>query len=136
MGARIAIALLAVCLLAGACDRGAEDEPPPAPTVPSTLPPEPETEECADLVDSALGVLQGQLDGLAAADVETLLDPDATLAPQPELDALAGDLEARSAELCSAGELGDLLAPRLGELRPVGPVAERYLALLADRLDG
>lgn len=135
MGPRVLAALLAVALVAGACDRGGNAEPAP-PTVPETLPPEPDTEECADLVDAALGLFQGRLDQIASADAGTLRDPEGTLPPLPELDALEAKLEERSAALCEEGELGRLTEPRFGELQPRGAIAERYLELVADRLGG
>ncbi len=135
MGARLLAVLLAACLaMAAACDRGDGGESPPPPTVPETLPPEPDTEECADLIDAALGLLQGRLDQIAGLDAELLADPDATLPPMPNLDALEGELEARSGELCADGELGRLTAPRLGELQPRGAIGDRYVTLLAERL--
>lgn len=132
MRARLLIVLAVMSVLAAACDRS--DAPPPPPTVPQTLPPEPETEQCADLVDTALGLLQGQLDALAGIGARGLLEPEGTLPPTPALDALADELADRSAELCTAGELGSLLAPRLAELQPSGTAAERYVELLAARL--
>lgn len=135
MGPRLLASLLAACLVVvAACDRGGEADRPPPPTLPEALPPEPDTEECADLVDAALGLLQGRLDQIAGLDAELFADPDATVPPAPELDELEDELAGRADSLCAAGELGGLMAPRLGELQPQGAIAERYVSLLAERV--
>lgn len=132
MGVRAAVGMLVLTVGVVGCDRS--DEPPLPPTVPEAIPPEPETEGCGDLVDPALGLVQGQLDALAGAGLDEVLagtPPElADLVPRNE------ELAARAASLCGAGELEGLVAARLGELRAVGPLASRYLELLAEDVGG
>ncbi len=126
---------IVVVAAAGACDDA--DRPPPPPTVPETIPAPEEVETCADLVDAALGILQGQLDALAGGGGEALIDP---AAPPPaalaDLEPASAELAQRAAERCAPGELARLLEPRAAELRAVGPVASRYRDLLLERIGG
>ncbi len=133
MGARALCVAIVVAVALGGCDRG--DEPPPVPTVPESIPPEPDTEACDDLVDAALGLLQGQLDALAGARLDDLAGGSVPPAIG-ELEPRNQELAARADELCSPGELDGLVGARLGELVAAGPLAERYLELLAEEFSG
>ncbi len=136
MGRGAWISLLLVGALLGGCDRG-EPAPPAPPTVPDTIPPAEQVETCAELVDPALGLLQGQLDAVAGTDVDDLLDPQAPLpAALGDLEPATAELTARADERCAEGELEGLLAARLGELRATSTAARHYLDVLRSRLGG
>ncbi|MDH3426158.1 MAG: hypothetical protein OEM22_05750 [Acidimicrobiia bacterium] len=116
------ITLLALVLLVAAC-------------TPSPLDAEPaEIDTCEDIATATVGVLQDQLDLVATLSLEQVLaDPG-----PPELEALelrGDELAARSTAIgCGDAEIGVLIKDRSQGLVAEGPVAERFLDAIRDRI--
>ena len=116
------IALLALVLLAAACDQSPFDAEPR------------DIDSCEDLATATVGVLQDELDLVSTLSLEDVLaDPG-----PPELEALelrGDELTARSAAIgCGEGEMGALIRDRAEGLQAEGPVAGQFLEAIRDRL--
>lgn len=116
-----ATAVAAVILLAGGCDSSGVPEPA-------------DIDTCEDLASATADLLQAQLDVVSDLDLDAVLaDPG-----QPELEALevTGDaLTARAAAIgCTATEMSRLIQEASTGLEAEGPIAERFLDAIRDRL--
>lgn len=130
--ARALLALaLSLALLAAACDRssGPTTVSVAAPETLVTLP------SCDSLADTTVDLLQAYLDAVAGMTLDELLDPAVSGARLADLDAAGAALTTRAAELgCTSADLTDFVAGRVDELRADGPLAERYLELVLERV--
>lgn len=120
----------AFLLIIAACDRGSTPEASvPTPETLVTLP------SCDSLADVTVDLLQSYLDEVGGMSLEELLDPAVSGARLADLDAASVALTSRAVELgCTNDDLSELVADGVAELRAEGPLAERYLELVAERV--
>lgn len=121
--------LLAAALLAGSCDSTPSPATVASPETLVTLP------SCDSLADTTLDLLQAYLDAVAGMTLDELLDPAGSGGRLADLDAAGAALTTRAAELgCTSADLTEFVAARVDDLRAEGPLAERYLALILERV--
>lgn len=114
-------ATVVVMVAVAACDSGGVPEPE-------------DIDTCDDLASATADLLQAQLDVVAGLDLDAVLaDPG-----PPELEALevTGDaLTARAAAIgCSSMEMNRLIQQASAGLEADGPIADRFLEAIRDRI--